>query len=71
MFKDYNKYISQLVNIKVNYSHFDFIAHYSNCIVLRVENFDLDNALLVILTDSGTTKEISLSDSKNIRIDIL
>lgn len=70
MNKDYKKCVSQLVNITVNYLNFGFIAHYYNCIVLKIETLKNDEDFLFVLTDNGETKIFSLYDQKNIKVDI-
>lgn len=70
MNKDYKKYISQLVNITIDYLNYNFVARYYNCIVLKTEKLNNDKDFLFVLTEDGETKKVMLYDPENIKVNI-
>lgn len=68
--KDYKKYISQLVNITIDYLNYNFVARYYNCIVLKIEKINNNKDFLFVLTADGETKPIILYDPENIKVNI-
>lgn len=70
MSKDYKKYVSQLVNITIDYLNYNFVARYYNCIVLKIEKLNNDKDFLFVLTENGETKRVELYDPENIKVNI-
>lgn len=70
MSKDYRKYVSQLVNITIDYLNYNFVARYYNCIVLKIEKLNNNKDFLFVLTPEGETKPIILYDPENIKVKI-
>ena len=68
--KDYKKYVSQLVNITIDYLNYGFIARYYNCIVLKLEKLNNNKDFLFVLTENGETKQFTLYDPENIKVNI-